>query len=50
MINFTKKILLTATLVATSFGYAQDTMTAVDFPTSVALGSTQLLNLITLPV
>lgn len=41
MINFTKKILLTATLVATSFGYAQDTMTAVDFPTSVALGSTQ---------
>ncbi|TRX16611.1 T9SS type A sorting domain-containing protein [Flavobacterium franklandianum] len=41
MMNFTKKILLTATLVATSFGYAQDTMTAVDFPTSVALGSTQ---------
>ena len=39
--NFTKKILLTATLVATSFGYAQNTMTAVDFPTSVALGSTQ---------
>jgi len=41
MMNFTKKIFLTATLVATSFGYAQDTMTAVDFPTSVALGSTQ---------
>ena len=41
MINFTKKIFLTATLVATSFGYAQNTMTAVDFPTSVALGSTQ---------
>ena len=41
MMNFTKKILLTATLVATSFGYAQNTMTAVDFPTSVALGSTQ---------
>ena len=41
MINFTKKILLTATLVATSFGYAQDTMTANSFPTSVPLGSTQ---------
>ncbi len=40
MMNFTKKILLTATLVATSFSFAQ-TMTAVDFPTSVALGSTQ---------
>lgn len=39
--NFTKKIFLTATLVAASFGYAQNTMTAVDFPTSVALGSTQ---------
>lgn len=41
MMNFTKKILLTATLVATSFAYAQDTMTANDFPISVALGSTQ---------
>lgn len=41
MINITKKILFTAALVATSFGYAQDTMTAVSFPTSVALGSTQ---------